>query len=207
MGAKNRSKVQELKDYTNELLSAYYQENDNYLRSEYLIRVANAANYYMDLTETDLTDKEFKAELTQCFKNINYLFEKEIILFGDVQLLLDTTTVYRLARELASKMYGRDLVTMSVSITLLNAVFVLIKRKATDEARKVLNATCQLNFSTNDLLTVTRIKFLKTLLNYIDSGKEYQIMQFLNSLENKQLKESWTFAFQQIKDIYNLSNM
>nr|WP_281828331.1 MULTISPECIES: hypothetical protein [Lactobacillus] len=161
----------------------------------------------MDLTETDLTDKEFKAELTQCFKNINYLFEKEIILFGDVQLLLDTTTVYRLARELASKMYGRDLVTMSVSITLLNAVFVLIKRKATDEARKVLNATCQLNFSTNDLLTVTRIKFLKTLLNYIDSGKEYQIMQFLNSLENKQLKESWTFAFQQIKDIYNLSNM
>lgn len=77
---------------------------------------------------------------------ISYLFEKEIILFGDVQLLLDTTTVYRLARELASKMYGRDLVTMSVSITLLNAVFVLIKRKATDEARKVLNATCQLNF-------------------------------------------------------------
>ncbi len=161
----------------------------------------------MDLTETDLTDKEFKAELTQCFKNINYLFEKETILFGDVQLLLDTTTVYRLARELASKMYGRDLVTMSVSITLLNAVFVLIKRKATDEARKVLNATCQLNFSTNDLLTATRIKFLKTLLNYIDSGKEYQIMQFLNSLENKQLKESWTFAFQQIKDIYNLINM
>lgn len=100
----------------------------------------------MDLTKTDLTDKEFNAELTQCFKNINYLFEKEIILFGDVQLLLDTTTVYRLARELASKMYGRDLVTMSVSITLLNAVFVLIKRKATDEARKVLNATCQLNF-------------------------------------------------------------
>lgn len=98
----------------------------------------------MDLTKTDLTDKEFKAELTQCFKNINYLFEKEIILFGDVQLLLDTTTVYWLARELASKMYGRDLVTMSVSITLLNAVFVLIKRKATDEARKVLNATCQL---------------------------------------------------------------
>ncbi|WP_259693576.1 hypothetical protein [Lactobacillus helveticus] len=48
----------------------------------------------MDLTKTDLTDKEFKAELTQCFKNINYLFEKEIILFGDVQLLLDTTTVY-----------------------------------------------------------------------------------------------------------------
>lgn len=61
--------------------------------------------------------------------------------------------------------------------------------------------------SANDLLTATRINFLKTLLNYIDSGKEYQIMQFLNFLENKQLKESWTFAFQQIKDIYNLSNM
>ena len=61
--------------------------------------------------------------------------------------------------------------------------------------------------SANDLLTATRINFLKTLLNYIDSGKEYQIIQFLNSLENKQLKESWTFAFQQIKDIYNLSNM
>jgi hypothetical protein len=118
-------------------------------------------------------------------------------------LLLDSATVYSLARELASKMSGKDLVAMNVSITLLNAVFVLIKRKVPDKARKVLNATCQLNFSANDLLTRVRIKFLKILLNYIDSGN--QIKQFLNSLESEQLKESWTFAFQQVKDIYNLS--
>ncbi|WP_224429941.1 Rgg family transcriptional regulator [Lactobacillus amylovorus] len=159
----------------------------------------------MDLTEIDLTNKEFKAEMAKCFKNINYWFEKEIVLFGNIQLLLDSATVYSLARELASKMSGKDLVAMNVSITLLNAVFVLIKRKVPDKARKVLNATCQLNFSANDLLTRVRIKFLKILLNYIDSGKEYQIKQFLNSLESEQLKESWTFAFQQVKDIYNLS--
>jgi hypothetical protein len=157
----------------------------------------------LDLTEIDLTNKEFKAELAKCFKNINYWFEKEIVLFGNIQLLLDSATVYSLARELASKMSGKDLVAMNVSITLLNAVFVLIKRKVPDKARKVLNATCQLNFSANDLLTRVRIKFLKILLNYIDSGN--QIKQFLNSLESEQLKESWTFAFQQVKDIYNLS--
>lgn len=40
------NKIQELKDYTNKLLDTYYRENDNYLRSEYLIRAATAANYY-----------------------------------------------------------------------------------------------------------------------------------------------------------------
>ena len=84
--------------------------------------------------------------MAKCFKNINYWFEKEIVLFGNIQLLLDSATVYSLARELASKMSGKDLVAMNVSITLLNAVFVLIKRKVPDKARKVLNATCQLNF-------------------------------------------------------------
>lgn len=163
----------ELKNYAEKLLNEYYQETDKCLRLELLIKSAIIVNFYVDLTGIDLTNEEFKLKIATCFDNIKYWFKKEIILFGDVQLLLSTTTVYRLARELASKMYSKDLVEINTSIALLNAVFVLLKKKAPDKAKIILNTTCQLNFSPNDLLTKARIKFMQALLNYVDTGKEY----------------------------------
>lgn len=196
--------VDELKELAIKLLDKYHQENDKYLRSELVIKAAIVANHYMDLTEIDLTDKEFKVELAKQFENINYWFDKEVVLFADVQLLLNTVTIYELARSLASESYNKDLVSINTSIALLNAVFALLKEKQPEKAKVVLNATCQLSFSQNDLLTKVRIRFMKALLNYVDTGKEYPIKQFLDSLEDEHLKESWSFATRQIKEIYEL---
>lgn len=194
----------ELNKFTSQLLSAYYLEQDKYIKTKLLIESAIAANFYLDLSGTDLTDKNYKKELAKQFGNIQYWFKKEVILFGDIQLLLDADTVYQLSRSLASKFYEKDLVPLIVSITLLNAVFVLIKRKRLEQARKVLTVTCKLNFSINDLLSQTRIKFMEELVNYIDSRDERAMRRFLNSMREMQLKESFEFAFLQVKKIYEI---
>ncbi|EEJ71292.1 helix-turn-helix domain-containing protein [Lactobacillus ultunensis] len=194
-----KNDIDGLKNYATQLLNEYYQEKENYLRLELLIKSAIAVNFYIDLTGIDITNKKYKMSLTKQFENINYWFKKEIILFGDVQLLLDNSTVYELSRSLISKMYDKSLVEVVVSISLLNAVFVLIKRKTPDKAKIILNATVHLNFPKNDVVTKVRIKFMKVLLNYVDAGKEYPIRQFLDSLDDEHLKESWIFATKQIR--------
>ncbi|WP_337998614.1 hypothetical protein [Lactobacillus helveticus] len=126
------------------------------------------------------------------------------MLFGNVQLLLDADSVYKLSRSLASKIYDEDLIAIRTSNTLLNAVVVLIKKKHVKEAQLVLNVITKLNISPIDLLTKVRIKYMQVLLNYIDTDNEYEISQFLNSLEDEYLKESWKFATAKIKEIYKL---
>ncbi|WP_367396696.1 hypothetical protein [Lactobacillus helveticus] len=126
------------------------------------------------------------------------------MLFGNVQLLLDADSVYKLSRSLASKIYDEDLIAIQTSNTLLNAVVVLIKKKHVKEAQLVLNVITKLNISPIDLLTKVRIKYMQVLLNYIDTDNEYEISQFLNSLEDEYLKESWKFATAKIKEIYKL---
>lgn len=116
--------------------------------------------------------------------------------------MLDADSVYKLSRSLASKIYDEDLIAIRTSNTLLNAVVVLIKKKHVKEAQLVLNVITKLNISPIDLLTKVRIKYMQVLLNYIDTDNEYEISQFLNSLEDEYLKESWKFATAKIKEIY-----
>lgn len=143
----------------------------------------------MDLTGIDLSTAQYKADLKERVKNIQYWFKKEIVLFGNVQLLLDVDTLYSLARSLASETFEQELISMDVSITLTNAIFALIKKKAPAKAKKLLNVISRLNFSSNDLLVKVRLRFMACLLQYIDSKNGYAVEQFINSLESEILKK------------------
>lgn len=184
-------------------LDKYAQSEDGISHMEALFKSAISLNYYLDLTGIDLSTEEYKLELKNRVKNIQYWFRKEIILFGNVQLLLDADTLYRLARSLASESFEQDLVSMDVSITLTNAIFVLIKKRAPLRAKKLLSVVSKLNFSNNDLLVKVRLRFMECLLHYIDSGNEYVVEQFINSLESEILKRDYQFAFMQVKQIYH----
>lgn len=199
-----KNKTEELKKLSLCLLDKYHQARDEFSKVEYLLKSAMAMNYYLDLSGVDLSDDEYKKALAKQFEYVNYWFEREIILFGNVQLLLDADSVYKLSRSLASKIYDEDLIAIRTSNTLLNAVVVLIKKKHVKEAQLVLNVITKLNISPIDLLTKVRIKYMQVLLNYIDTDNEYEISQFLNSLEDEYLKESWKFATAKIKEIYKL---
>lgn len=162
-----KNKTEELKKLSLCLLDKYHQARDEFSKVEYLLKSAMAMNYYLDLLGVDLSDDEYKKALAKQFEYVNYWFEREIILFGNVQLLLDADSVYKLSRSLASKIYDEDLIAIRTSNTLLNAVVVLIKNKHVKEAQLVLNVITKLNISPIDLLTKVRIKYMQVLLNYI----------------------------------------
>lgn len=198
--------LQGLKALITVYLERYRQSAKELIQVELLFKSAIALNYYLDLTGDDLSDEKFKLELTKRVSSIRYWLKKEIVLFGNVQLLLDADTIYKLARSLASENYERNLVSIDVSIALLNAVYALIKKKAPGRAQRLLNVAAKLNYSSNDVLVKLRIKFMQALLQYLDSHNEYGIIKFLNSVEDKKLKSDYQFAFLQIKEIYQLSS-
>lgn len=195
--------TQELRHLAITYLDKYAQSEDSISHMEALFKSAISLNYYLDLTGIDLSTEEYKLELKKRVKNIRCWLKKEIILFGNVQLLLDADTLYRLARSLASESFEQDLVSMDISITLINAIFALIKKRSPLRAKKLLSVVSKLNFSNNDLLVKVRLRFMECLLHYIDSGNEYVVEQFINSLESEILKRDYQFAFMQVKQIYH----
>lgn len=198
-----------LKEITQELLSQFNNESEEFQKEELLIEAAVAANYYLDLSGEDLTDNSFKKSLIEQFKSIRpnhneYIKQwrkRDVIVFGNTQLLLDSKTIFDLSRSLASYVYEEKMVSHRVSSTLLNAVFILIKKKDVYHAQKLLNLTKHLNFATSDTLAVNRIKFHTCLINYINTRNEYQVNQFIKSIE-QQLQPDFDLAFNQVRRIY-----
>lgn len=198
-----------LKEITQNLLSQFNSENEEFQKEELLIEAAVAANYYLDLSGEDLTDNSFKKSLIEQFKSIRpkhneYIKQwrkRDVIVFGNTQLLLDSKTIFDLSRSLASHVYEEKMVSRRVSSALLNAVFILIKKKDVYHAQKLLNLTKHLNFATSDTLAVNRIRFHACLINYINTGNEYQVNQFIKSIE-QQLQPDFELAFNQVKEIY-----
>ncbi|GFP00913.1 hypothetical protein LMG22465_15620 [Lactobacillus helveticus] len=91
--------INELKKLSLCLLDKYQQSRDEFSKVEYLLKSAMAMNYYLDLSGKDLSDIKYKVTLAKQFNNIRHWFKKEIILFANVQLLLDEDSVYKLSRS------------------------------------------------------------------------------------------------------------
>ena len=165
-----------------------------------------ANNYYLDLSGNDLTNRDYKLSLLNQIAKINNWLDKEVILFANVQLLLDPTAVYKLSRSLLSKMYENNIVSLNESIAILNAVFVLIKKKEVTKAEKLLSIIKKINFDDNDLLVKIRIQFVEQLINYLNTRDKDKILNFLFMIKevfDQQLYSDFMFTFQQIKEIYD----
>ncbi|WP_095342242.1 helix-turn-helix domain-containing protein [Lactobacillus kefiranofaciens] len=59
--------IKELKRISLDLLAKYDQTGDGLLKTEYLLKYAIAANYYLDLSGDDLTNTEYKTKLSEQF--------------------------------------------------------------------------------------------------------------------------------------------
>lgn len=59
--------IKELKRISLDLLAKYDQTGDGLLKTEYLLKSAIAANYYLDLSGDDLTNTEYKTKLSEQF--------------------------------------------------------------------------------------------------------------------------------------------
>lgn len=200
--------IQKLHDFSQDLLNKYLNENNNnkFVKLELLFKSAMANNYYLDLSGNDLTNRDYKLSLLNQIAKINNWLDKEVILFANVQLLLDPTAVYKLSRSLLSKMYEDNIVSLNESIAILNAVFVLIKKKEVTKAEKLLSIIKKINFDDNDLLVKIRIQFVEQLINYLNTRDKDKILNFLFMIKevfDQQLYSDFMFTFQQIKEIYD----
>ncbi|MBD5429508.1 Rgg/GadR/MutR family transcriptional regulator [Lactobacillus sp.] len=176
-----------------------------------ILLAAIAANFYFDLSNNNLFSPTAKKKLTDYCYSIKNWSEDEIRLFGNVQLLLDSQTIYNLSRSLISTLYERKHVNDYDTITLLNGVFSLIKRKELTYAKNLLKRINFLNISSYDYLALYRIDFTQYLLDIIRNHTDYSKLNALfaelsRSSKFDQLLSDFKFAFEQVKQIYHLED-
>ena len=176
-----------------------------------ILLAAIAANFYFDLSNNNLFSPTAKKKLTDYCYSIKNWSEDEIRLFGNVQLLLDSQTIYNLSRSLISTLYERKHVNDYDTITLLNGVFSLIKRKELTYAKNLLKRINFLNISSYDYLALYRIDFTQYLLDIIRNHTDYSKLNALfaelsRSSKFDQLLSDIKFAFEQVKHIDHLED-
>lgn len=177
------------------------------------LRAAVACNYYMDLTNIDLTTSSDKLRIISHFNKIMngeeiWNFE-DIYFFGNTQNLMSPRDVYNLAYSLnyyrqKHKNDNREWIN-AVYNTLINAEFVLIKtniKLATD-----LDLLLRQKWDLPDNYAFEKIRqnFMHELLKYISTQDESAITQQLHLLELEHisdLKAGFETAYEQVKQIY-----
>lgn len=195
-------KDKELHDLSKKLLINYFdtKQFDN------LLLAATATNLYYDRTGNDITDFKFKANLSLQIGNITVWHDKDLMLFGNSQLLLDSKVIYRTAKILASTSYENKYVLNDNLLTLLNAEYSLIKKKDIVHAQKLLRTIERLNFSPYHHTTMYKNKFICKLVKYASTLDDTDVLNYFselsNSRDNKQLLEDFKTSFSQIKQLY-----
>ncbi|MBD5429944.1 helix-turn-helix transcriptional regulator [Lactobacillus sp.] len=173
-----------------------------------LLCAAMASNFYFDLTNINLIDNSFKEDISSKVRKIKSWQESDLILFANTQFLLDASLIYRLARELASFDFEKEVVPTMEMETLLNSIYTLIRKKDVMRAKKLFRSVKQLEYSLNNQSIEYKEKFYDLLLHYIDRPNPIKIKQFLTSISNSrsgnQLAADLNFSFQQVREIYKI---
>lgn len=177
------------------------------------LRAAVACNYYMDLTNIDLTTSSDKLRIISHFNKILngeeiWNFE-DIYFFGNTQNLMNPRDVYSLAHSLnyyrqKHQVNNREWIN-AVYNTLINAEFVLIKtdiKLATN-----LDSLLRQHWGLSDNYAFEKIRqnFMHELIKYISTQDKSGITQQLRSLEVahlSDLKAGFETAYEQVNKIY-----
>lgn len=211
------------KDFTQKV-SYMYQENDiNGLKkmikesitqynsskeNEYLIQGAMANNFYLDLTGKSFFSKSEVTKIESYLSEIKSWSNLDIILFGNTQMLVKPSMVYKLTRSMISTVYEDKISNDNVAIAVLNAIFVLIKDKEIVYATEILKIADSLSFSKYDYLANKRLTFMHLLIEYLNTNSDKKIKLLFNEMSKlpkyDQLLKDFKFAFNQIKQIYGL---
>lgn len=195
-----KNKNDELKKMAQELLTRYRQTQD----FDDLLMAGTACNFYLDLSEEDLTDDAFKKDVFMQVKSIVDWHDDDIILFTNMQFMLTPELIYKTARNMLSKVYEFEIVPTAYAKCLSNAVFSLIKMKQIKYAEKLFNALKTLEFS--EYRTEQSIHFFGMLLKYIHTGNDSEIKNYLSkkttSHTKQQMLDDFAYSFNQIKEIY-----
>lgn len=88
--------------------------------------------------------------------------------------------------------------------TIINAIFILVKKKALKFATKLLHIMNHQNILDKYAFELIRLQFMQKLVDFINTKNEINMQLFftaLKSLNFNQEVEDFSFAFSQIKNI------
>ncbi len=139
------------------------------------------------------------------FSNLDSWYIEDIVLFGNIQLLLPSSSIYRTTRSLISCSIENDGINNKMVLnTIINAIFVLLKKQEPIFDHNHIKQNKQSIFEKH-ASEIIRIEFMEKLIKFINSGNQEEIEMFLKTLEALKLNNTvrdFKFAFSQIKDIY-----
>ncbi|GAA3630465.1 Rgg/GadR/MutR family transcriptional regulator [Lactobacillus hamsteri] len=198
--------INELKDMASNLLNIYYLDHKN---KKVFFQAAIACNYYMDFTNINLLNKNDVLRLRAYFSSIKNWTRENIVIFGNVQLLLDGEYVYATARSLLSCLIDNknddDFINKMAVTSLLNAVFVLIKKKSIKKACKLLTQIKHLKCINELHFSQIRIKYAEKVFSCIKRKNTQEMDDFLADLKSIgliQQANDFALGFSQMKNIY-----
>ncbi|GAA3634489.1 Rgg/GadR/MutR family transcriptional regulator [Lactobacillus hamsteri] len=186
------------------ILKSNYQLNPQ--NKTIFFRLAIAANFYLDLSGYNLFSEKDTSLLWLHFSEIEKWYIEDIILFGNTQLLLNSVQVYQAARSLISHSVECNQINNTMVLnTVINVVFVLLKKKKVKLATKILEIISKQNITDDHAFELIRMQFMQMLIDYINNKNEKNMQIFFEALKilkfNNEV-DNFNFAFSQIKDIY-----
>lgn len=170
--------VSKLHFYTEDVIQMY-AENDiqglkemfNIIKTNYelnpqdkklFFKISIVANFYMDLTERNLLSNKDIAILQLRFSDLDTWYIEDIVLFGNIQLLLPSSSIYRTTRSLIScSIENDDINNKMVLNTIINAIFVLLKKQEPILASNILTILKHQSIFEKHASEIIRIEFIE----------------------------------------------
>lgn len=205
------NKIADLYQYVKNTLDKSHSDVTN---KTIFFQACIACNYLLDLTGTNLIGKEDKIRINAYFnkvqdKNECWYYE-DVYFFGNTQNILDARKVYQLAYSLnyyaSEHSTSNKELTTAVLNTLINALFVLIKKDIT--FARHLDVFLSKSFKIiSDRYSFEKIRFnfMHNLIEYIATKdntillKQFDFLKFEGLLN---LESGFKTAYDQINDIY-----
>lgn len=197
--------VADLKNIAEFFLGLHYHDNNN---RNMLFQAAIACNYYMDFTNVNLMNENDILRLKAYFLLIEEWDRENVFFFVNTQLLLSGIDVYKISRSLISYLVYDETqqsrtYTMAIT-TLINGIFVLLKKQEIDKAYDLFEKVRRLNFLDDFLNEKIKINYLKTVFHYLNTKDVKMMEKFLHDLDAIGLKDqadAFRLGFSQFKKI------
>lgn len=188
--------------------------HDNVKDKIVFFRACVACNYLLDSTGNDLMNKSDKLRLNSYFNKIqnedeNWHYE-DVYFFGNTQSVLTARKIYELAYSLSY--YAKEHSTQNkewttaVLNTLINALFVLIKKDIglAQKLDSILSENLK-QISDGYSFEKIRFNFMHSLIEYIftkDNAKILRQFDFLQFENLANLESGFRTAYKQVERIY-----
>lgn len=164
-------------------------------------------HFYQDLSQNTIFSKDDQKRLTNIMSHISSWHYEDIFFFGNTLGLLNSQTIYKLAKIIncADNIYINNKGSYTCALdTLLNAISILIRRNY-KLAKKLLYQFNHLPLSDRSAFKKAYIAAFQAYIHYIETKDNTEVQTIIKTtelLDLPNLKDAFVTIFNQVKQIY-----